>query len=176
MFVIAEAIWSTWGSWSSCTKTCGRGRSDRYRTCSEGSTCPGDQSEAKWCNSNTCPGQSEMMSRNPKSKPSDPLCPIDNVHVQILCHHVGMMLLMWQFLMLFFPGIDKLYNSIFNLLLFRSLCFWATREAQKNKSTRCSLQKVGGWTPIHHLPAAAVLLRVFRIISKKLFNEKRIIR
>ena len=56
MSVTAEVTWSTWGSWSSCTKTCGRGRSDRYRTCSEGSTCPGDQSEARWCNSNTCPG------------------------------------------------------------------------------------------------------------------------
>ena len=52
----AEASWSTWGSWSSCTKTCGRGRSDRYRSCSGGSTCPGDGSEARWCNNNSCPG------------------------------------------------------------------------------------------------------------------------
>ena len=54
--VTAEASWSTWGSWSSCTKTCGRGRSDRYRSCSGGSTCPGDGSEARWCNNNSCPG------------------------------------------------------------------------------------------------------------------------
>ena len=61
----AEASWSTWGSWSSCTKTCGRGRSDRYRSCSGGSTCPGDGSEARWCNNNSCPGHLTKQSYLP---------------------------------------------------------------------------------------------------------------
>jgi len=51
----AEVTWSNWGSWSSCTKSCGKGRSDRYRSCLGGSACTGDQSESKWCNTNTCP-------------------------------------------------------------------------------------------------------------------------
>ena len=71
LLITAEVSWSSWGSWTSCTKSCGRGRSDRYRSCS-GSKCPGDQSEAKWCNTNTCPGllkilQSELMKVIPKN-------------------------------------------------------------------------------------------------------------
>lgn len=85
----AEATWSNWGSWTSCTKTCGRGRSDRYRSCSGGSTCPGDQSEAKWCNTNTCNSQPQTTSRIPKRKPSNPLCPCPDSNPPCWCHATG---------------------------------------------------------------------------------------
>jgi len=60
--------WSSWGSWTSCTKTCGRGRSDRYRSCPSGSTCSGERSETRWCNTNTCPAVATWSNWGPWSE------------------------------------------------------------------------------------------------------------
>jgi len=49
--------WSSWGSWSSCSKSCGGGRSERQRSCSGGSGCTGDGTETRLCSSNTCPAE-----------------------------------------------------------------------------------------------------------------------
>ena len=51
-----DITWSSWGSWSSCTKRCGGGRSERHRSCDGGSGCVGDRIETRFCNSNRCPG------------------------------------------------------------------------------------------------------------------------
>uniref|UniRef100_UPI00398F579E ADAMTS-like protein 5 isoform X2 n=1 Tax=Pristiophorus japonicus TaxID=55135 RepID=UPI00398F579E len=50
--------WSTWGSWSACSSTCGGGASFRSRRClrfanTEG--CPGDQRQYRVCNLLDCP-------------------------------------------------------------------------------------------------------------------------
>ena len=92
MSVTVEVTWSNWGSWTSCTKSCGSGRSDRYRSCSGGSTCRGDRSEAKWCNTNTCPGQPVRPSRKPKIKSSDPLCQCPDALPPCWCHATGVVL------------------------------------------------------------------------------------
>ena len=50
-------MWNTWGSWSSCSKTCGSGTKTRTRTRFHGgSDCPGSPSKSKSCNTDTCPG------------------------------------------------------------------------------------------------------------------------
>ena len=55
--LLATVAWSTWDSWSSCTKSCGEGRSERQRSCTGGSSCTGDGIETRICNSNSCPGE-----------------------------------------------------------------------------------------------------------------------
>merc|ERR1712038_437006 len=47
--------WSSWGSWSSCTTTCGGGVQTRSRTCQGGSGCSGNNSQSRSCNSLPCP-------------------------------------------------------------------------------------------------------------------------
>nr|XP_022334878.1 A disintegrin and metalloproteinase with thrombospondin motifs adt-2-like [Crassostrea virginica] len=49
-------MWSSWGMFSSCDKTCGGGVQIRHRVCSGGS-CVGDSLESASCNSNQCPGK-----------------------------------------------------------------------------------------------------------------------
>eukprot|EP00105_Crassostrea_gigas_P008141 XP_011422609.1 PREDICTED: SCO-spondin [Crassostrea gigas] len=49
-----------WAAWSSCSKTCGGGTSERVRSCSQptpahgGKNCTGDSSESKDCNTQAC--------------------------------------------------------------------------------------------------------------------------
>ncbi|XP_074609303.1 uncharacterized protein LOC141863598 isoform X1 [Acropora palmata] len=53
--------WSQWGSWGSCTESCGTGRQTRMRSCSNpppsggGSDCQGISTESRPCNTNDCP-------------------------------------------------------------------------------------------------------------------------
>ncbi|KAL3870731.1 hypothetical protein ACJMK2_038775 [Sinanodonta woodiana] len=52
--------WTAWGSWTSCTSTCGRGIQDRVRTCTNpapsngGNYCDGNGMEYKQCQINSC--------------------------------------------------------------------------------------------------------------------------
>lgn len=49
-----------WAAWSSCSKTCGGGTSERVRSCSQptpahgGKNCTGDSSESRDCNTQAC--------------------------------------------------------------------------------------------------------------------------
>ncbi|KAK3095541.1 hypothetical protein FSP39_015906, partial [Pinctada imbricata] len=53
--------WSDWGSWGSCSLTCGGGTRSRDRTCTNptpigtGSTCSGDSTSTESCNTQNCP-------------------------------------------------------------------------------------------------------------------------
>ncbi|XP_066916536.1 coadhesin-like [Clytia hemisphaerica] len=52
--------WSTWQSWSSCTKSCGGGARERTRSCTNprpsngGQSCTGEKVEESSCNTDTC--------------------------------------------------------------------------------------------------------------------------
>lgn len=53
-------VWSVWGDWTVCSKTCGGGRRTRYRQCTDPATgqeafCPGSNEESEDCNSQDCP-------------------------------------------------------------------------------------------------------------------------
>ena len=61
LFNTAEVTWSNWGSWSICTRSCGRGRSERHRSCTGGTSCSGVSVEERLCNSNSCPGGFHMF-------------------------------------------------------------------------------------------------------------------
>ena len=54
--------WSDWGSYGSCTVTCGNGTSTRSRTCKNpvpaagGKACQGMHTDVRICNNKPCPG------------------------------------------------------------------------------------------------------------------------
>uniref|UniRef100_A0A8W8ILJ9 IgGFc-binding protein N-terminal domain-containing protein n=1 Tax=Magallana gigas TaxID=29159 RepID=A0A8W8ILJ9_MAGGI len=56
-----DGNWASWGSYSACTVTCGKGTQGRTRTCSNpapkygGSTCSGSSSSSQSCNTHNCP-------------------------------------------------------------------------------------------------------------------------
>ena len=56
-----DCTWHPWGSWSSCSKTCGSGTMTHSRTQNGpfygGSVCTGSSSESTSCNTNSCPGK-----------------------------------------------------------------------------------------------------------------------
>ena len=69
--------WSTWGEWSSCSKTCGNGDQTRQRTCQvpqsritlkNNSVCPGNGTEKRICNPNPCPELTSWTPWTPCSK------------------------------------------------------------------------------------------------------------
>lgn len=57
-----DAVWSAYGSWGSCSETCGGGTQSRTRTCTEqlygGTTCAntdgGNSSQSQACNTQSC--------------------------------------------------------------------------------------------------------------------------
>ncbi|KAK3083453.1 hypothetical protein FSP39_022988 [Pinctada imbricata] len=58
---IIDGAWSTWGSWGTCSVSCGTGKQSRSRTCSDprpqngGLPCSGDMSSMQDCNTHACP-------------------------------------------------------------------------------------------------------------------------
>ncbi|XP_022801546.1 uncharacterized protein LOC111339216 [Stylophora pistillata] len=58
---VVHGRWSAWQSWSSCSRSCGRGSQLRTRTCSNppprngGNYCRGSNSQRRSCSSNRCP-------------------------------------------------------------------------------------------------------------------------
>ncbi|XP_061184992.1 SCO-spondin-like [Saccostrea echinata] len=56
-----DGKWASWGSYGSCTITCGGGTQRRSRTCSNpapkylGKDCPGSSSSSRSCNTHNCP-------------------------------------------------------------------------------------------------------------------------
>lgn len=47
-------LWTSWGHWSICSESCGRGVKRRIRSCN-GKGCPGSNVENSVCNTNACP-------------------------------------------------------------------------------------------------------------------------
>ena len=57
------ATWSSWGTWTTCSDTCGTGSQTRTRTCTREGTeadCSGDASDSRDCNTHQCPGVQTM--------------------------------------------------------------------------------------------------------------------
>ena len=56
-----NGAWADWGSWGSCSQTCGGGTQSRTRTCTNpapvgsGSSCSGDSTSSQSCNTQNCP-------------------------------------------------------------------------------------------------------------------------
>ena len=62
-YVIAvDGKWSEWSAFSECSKTCGKGKKTRTRTCTNpppsggGKNCKGKDNKTKDCNRRKCPG------------------------------------------------------------------------------------------------------------------------
>ncbi|KAM4688027.1 adhesion G protein-coupled receptor B1 isoform 1-T1 [Discoglossus pictus] len=59
-----DGKWQAWGTWGSCTTTCGGGVQKRERTCFgpffDGEDCPGLTEETKPCNEKRCPEPHEI--------------------------------------------------------------------------------------------------------------------
>ena len=55
--------WSSWGTWGSCSKSCGTGYQDRHRSCASpvpaygGSSCAGSSNQQTSCLIKHCPGK-----------------------------------------------------------------------------------------------------------------------
>lgn len=60
--MLVDGGWSLWGSYTSCSVTCGVGIQKRERTCTEplpqygGTDCVGLSSETQNCTESECPG------------------------------------------------------------------------------------------------------------------------
>ncbi|CAD5233921.1 unnamed protein product [Bursaphelenchus xylophilus] len=55
-----DGAWSQWAEWSSCSRSCGKGRRKRRRECNNpkplrGKPCPGKLIETQQCNEHKCP-------------------------------------------------------------------------------------------------------------------------
>lgn len=62
LFTIVDGVWSAWGSFGTCSVTCGTGIRFRTRSCSNpaptngGSDCSGHSEDAVICTEQLCPG------------------------------------------------------------------------------------------------------------------------
>lgn len=62
-----DGVWVTWGSWGTCTVTCGGGSQTRSRTCTNpapqygGAACPGSGGSSQACNTQHCPSKYKIM-------------------------------------------------------------------------------------------------------------------
>lgn len=63
LYVTVDGQWATWGSWTTCSVTCGGGSQSRTRTCTNpapqynGSPCPNSASSTQACNTHHCPSK-----------------------------------------------------------------------------------------------------------------------
>lgn len=61
--------WSIWGTWGSCSLTCGGGSQTRMRTCTSpppsggGAACSGSSSQSQLCNTNGCSGKKYISTK-----------------------------------------------------------------------------------------------------------------
>ena len=65
--IVVNGGWSSWGRWSSCSRTCGTGSRNRYRRCSNppprngGRSCIGTSRQSTSCTIKPCPGKNELL-------------------------------------------------------------------------------------------------------------------
>ena len=52
--VILIVVWSSWGSWASCSRTCGSGIRQQSRQCEGGKGCEGERTKTASCNIRRC--------------------------------------------------------------------------------------------------------------------------
>ena len=63
---LVDGKWSSWETWSPCTKTCGNGMRNRLRLCNNpapangGNTCDGKEESSEFCLVRHCPGKSNF--------------------------------------------------------------------------------------------------------------------
>ena len=61
-----DGSWTSWGSWASCSETCGGGVQSRTRSCSNpapqygGANCVGMSSSTQRCNTQNCPSKMSL--------------------------------------------------------------------------------------------------------------------
>lgn len=77
LYVTVDGQWGTWGSWITCSVTCGGGSQSRTRTCTNpapqynGSPCPNSASSTQACNTHHCPSKCDhfygIISKTPSS-------------------------------------------------------------------------------------------------------------
>ena len=53
--LVVPGTWTQWSQWTTCSKTCGVGKSTRSRSC-EGGSCSGIGFESMDCTTTPCPG------------------------------------------------------------------------------------------------------------------------
>ena len=56
-----DCKWSEWGSWSRCSKTCGKGKQERKRIKTQeaqngGAACVSSNKQTQYCINEACPG------------------------------------------------------------------------------------------------------------------------
>ncbi|XP_062620365.1 uncharacterized protein LOC134281944 [Saccostrea cucullata] len=62
---VVNDAWSSWGSWTSCSKSCGTGKQTRSRSCTNpkpsggGKSCSGLSLDGRYCNTKTCPAPTQ---------------------------------------------------------------------------------------------------------------------
>ena len=62
LYLIVNGNWGSWGSYDSCSVTCGDGTKSRTRSCNNpspfggGSDCSGSSTQSANCNNGACPG------------------------------------------------------------------------------------------------------------------------
>lgn len=63
LYFTVDGGWSSWSDWKSCTKSCGTGFQEHFRSCTRpapsygGKPCGGEARESRWCNTHSCPGK-----------------------------------------------------------------------------------------------------------------------
>ena len=61
-----DGSWTSWGSWASCSETCGGGVQSRTRSCTNpapqygGANCVGMSSSTQRCNTQNCPSKMSL--------------------------------------------------------------------------------------------------------------------
>ena len=62
-----DCVWSTFGNWSECSKSCGEGEKTSVRTILQqplfgGTQCEGNATKSEICNDTPCPGRRYLIS------------------------------------------------------------------------------------------------------------------